>query len=451
MNFNRSVSLDMLFFDSNMALRHILTGCSLAVVLGATQVGCMRVDSAPAADDTAAGHASRVLPVRVSTLTAIDQVEFTTTYTGVVASPRQAELAFKRPDRVMDVAVDDGDRVAANQVLAELDTRRLVARQLQLQAEYAQAAARLEELTAGPRAEVIAAQEARVRDLETRASQTLREFERRQVLVARRVVSDEVLEQADAQRRSVTAQLEAAQRQLDELQAGTRPEQLAAQRAVVDQLEASLQQVQIDLDDSQLRAPFAGVITRRYLDDGEVVTAGQAVFRLVADDDLEVRIGVPPRLARQVTEGSAHDVTIDDITFSATVDAVIAELDEATRTRTVILRLPPDATSQVVSGQLARITVRTPKRLAGFWIPTTALAPGKRGLWSVMALEERDGSLITVARDVEVLHTDGMHCVIRGTVQDGDRIVATGTHRVAIGQRVVAATATETSSVDTHP
>ena len=57
------------------------------------------------------------------------------------------------------------------------------------------------------------------------------------------------------------AQLDAARSRLSELQEGTRKEQIAAQKAVVANLDASLEDNQVDLDDTVLKAPFGGRIS----------------------------------------------------------------------------------------------------------------------------------------------------------------------------------------------
>ena len=62
-------------------------------------------------------------------------------------------------------------------------------------------------------------------------------------------------------------QLELQQKQLDELEAGTRPEQIAAQTAAVAQLDASLKEIEVQIEKSSIIAPFAGRVRDKKVDD----------------------------------------------------------------------------------------------------------------------------------------------------------------------------------------
>lgn len=80
---------------------------------------------------------------------------------------------------------------------------------------------------------------------------------------------------------------------------------------------------------------------------------------------------------------------------------------------------------------------------AGYWLPSTALIAGDRGLWSVYVLGKRGSTSYRVARrDVEVLYTEsdpvqgGDRAFVRGLVEAGDRVITSGTHRIVADQLV---------------
>jgi RND family efflux transporter MFP subunit len=239
------------------------------------------------------------------------------------------------------------------------------------------------------------------------------------------------------------AQLNEAQHNLDELLNGTRKEQIAAQRAVVTELDAAIADIDVDLRKSTLKAPFDGTIARRLVDDGTVVDVGQPVFRLVEDQVLEARIGLPVHAAGRLVAESLQRVKIGGKYFQATVAGRFPEVDPATRTRTVILRLEDSAVADVVHGQVVRLELEETVEASGFWLPFTALSKGTRGLWTSLVLVEADkkdstqGALFRVERrDIEVLHTQSERVLVRGTLNSGEQVVASGTHRVVPGQLV---------------
>jgi multidrug efflux pump subunit AcrA (membrane-fusion protein) len=202
-------------------------------------------------------------------------------YTGELTAQRQSDLGFERPGTVVTLLVDEGDRVSTGQPLARLDIRTLQAQRQQLTAQLAQAQAQLRELEAGPRREDIAAAEAAVSDIQQQLELARLQRQRRQELYTEGAISLEELDQQAFGTNSLEFRLAQAQSQLDELRAGTRVEQVDAQVARVQQLQASIQSVDVDLDKSTLYAPFDGQISDRALDEGVVVSGGQTVFGLI--------------------------------------------------------------------------------------------------------------------------------------------------------------------------
>jgi RND family efflux transporter MFP subunit len=200
-----------------------------------------------------------------------------------------------------------------------------------------------------------------------------------------------------------------------------------------------LSDVEVDLQDSILRAPYDGYITRRYVDEGTTVSVAEPLFRIVERAPLEASIGVPPKAARSIAIGQSYDVQVGDSVYRAEATAVVAELNHATRTRAVILTLPGDLPQRLVPGETARLILSEPIETPGRRIPTAALVRGVRGLWSVYAANgAEDGASTVERRDVELLYADDDHALVRGLLREGDRIVASGTHRLVEGQRVKA-------------
>jgi multidrug efflux pump subunit AcrA (membrane-fusion protein) len=397
----------------------------LAFVLGAGSSPVVKDETAPA------------IPVSTLTLEPVQQFDAERTFTGLLVAGRTSELAFERAGEVVEVSVDQGRRVSAGEVLARLDTQHVEARRDELTARRRQAAALLDELIAGPRQEQIAAAQAEVRNLAAQVEWQRVRHERRANLRQRGVIAQEEFDESQYSLQATDAQHDAARKRLDELLAGTRAEQKEAQAAVVAQLDASLAQVEVDLRDSVLVAPFAGIVARRHVDEGTVVAAGASVLRLVEDGRLEAHIGLPPELAATLNAGDVRPVTVNGREHSAYVQAVLPELDAVTRTRTVVLQLDAEAAGGLVPGQVARVAVSQQQSVDGFWLPTTALDRGTRGLWSALAVvQQDDGSLHTERRQVEVLHTDADCVLVRGVLAAGDRIVDEGVHRIVEGQVV---------------
>lgn len=305
---------------------------------------------------------------------------------GRVVVRREAELGFELAGRLEAVAVDDGDEVAAGAELARLDRSRLLTRRAELRA-------RLDEI----RAELALARATRVRQ------EALRRGDH---------VSVQRYEEALRREEALAARLLAG--------------------------EASLRALDLDLDKAVLRAPFPGTVAARLADEGQVLAPGQPVLRLLETGALEVRVGLPPELAAELSPGSVHEVAIGGVSARARLVATVPEVDPRTRTAEVVLELadPPPAAEH---GALARLLLERRIEGRGAWVPLDALTEGRRGLWTVFAVVPAAGAAslpLVERRDVRVLHFEGDRAFVQGALADGELVVATGVRRLVPGQAV---------------
>ncbi|WP_027844178.1 efflux RND transporter periplasmic adaptor subunit [Mastigocoleus testarum] len=390
---------------------------------------------------------TRTQTLRVKTLIVkpVQSYEVSRTYTGEVAALRASELGFERSGKLVELFVDEGDRVTKGNPLAKLDTSNLKTQRLRLLAEKAQAKARLEELEAGPRQESIAAARAAVLNLEKQTQLERIKRSRRESLYKEGAISREQLDEVAFNAEAIAARLLEARSNLEELLNGTRREQILAQRAVVKQLEANISDLEINIAKSTLKAPFSGTIATGKLDEGVVINAGQSVIRLVENARPEVRIGVPVSIVPQLKNKNGFSrVEIGGRTYQGKISSFLPEIDSRTRTQTVVLRLEPSSLGTVTPGQTARWQITDKVAQEGYWIPKKALVKGLRGLWSCYALVEADREA-SVSEEktfrlkeqtVEILHQDGERVLVRGTLSPGDMVVADGVHRLVPNQLV---------------
>ncbi len=380
---------------------------------------------------------ARPLPVVTIVLAPTDGYELARHYTGLIEARRSSTLSFQRTGRLDSVMIGEGERVAAGQDLAALDVRRLKAQRRQIIAQREAAAAVLTEMTAGPRRQDIAEAKSAVTVFVAR-------HERAKIRLAgvtsareRAAASDDEYVTVLYDEQAAAAELDAARQRLNELEEGTRAEKITAQQATVDEFDARLDVMDIDLADSVIKAPFAGRVGRRLLDEGAIVGAGEPVLRIVETDAVEAWIGVPVAAASRLETGSRQQLEVAGRAITATVSAVMPQLDATTRTVQVVLAVDRSDAAGLIPGQIARLSLTETVPAVGFRVPVSALVPGRRGLWGVYTLGEprEDGFLLELA-DVEVLHTDAHTAFIRGPLTGGQRVVAAGVHRVVPGQVV---------------
>ncbi|MBE9111590.1 efflux RND transporter periplasmic adaptor subunit, partial [Nodosilinea sp. LEGE 07298] len=400
-----------------------------------------------ASDEPAEEALAEPLAVETLIVDAVNSYEVLRAYTGEIAALRSSDLGFNRGGELVQVLVSEGDRVSSGQVLAQLDTQNLQTQRRQLEAQKAEAQARLLELERGARQEDIAAASAEVRDIESQLRLQEQQRSRREYLYEQGAISKEQLDEFAYGADTLQARLDRANSNLSELLNGTRPEQVAAQRAVVQQLDASLADVDVNLSKSTLKAPFEGIVAGQTVDEGVVVGAGQSVVRLVENEAPEARIGIPENAASQLQAGNAVTVTLGTERYSATVKSVLPEVDPDTRTQIVVFQIEPTAIARLNPGQTARVELTETIPTGGIWLPTQALAQDIRGLWSVYVVmpakdeiesetEGEDNVYQVQPKAVEILHQESDRALVQGTLQAGDRIISSGVHRLVPGQYV---------------
>ena len=383
---------------------------------------------------------SQVSGVTVETVTVkpASGYEVTRSFTGEISARRSSELGLERGGELTQVLVEEGDRVSKGQPLARLDTRNLQAQRKQLEARLSGALAQLEQLETGPRQEDIAAARARVRNLEKELELKEIQRSRREFLYQEGAISREQRDEFATQEEVLEARLDEAKSALEELLNGTRQEEIAAQRTTVQELEASIEDIDVTLSKSVLKAPFNGIVSQRYLDEGTVIQTGEPVIRLVENALPEARIGLPTTMTNNLSIGSSQTVTINSQEFSATVSAILPEVDPETRTQEVVLELDRAAITETSPGQTVRLIRNQTIDSEGYWVPLSSLTKGVRGLWTAfVVVESSEGDGWEVQQQaVEILHQDDGRAYVRGTLQVSDRIVASGTHRLVPGQQV---------------
>lgn len=436
---SKSPTLSTIFGTSRQHLALICLG-----TMGFLMLGIPRIQDriASSAEDPAISN-ERVLPVETLTVKSVSSYSVSRSYTGEIASLRASELGFERNGQLVEVFANEGDVVQTGTPLARLDIRNLQTQRQQLLAERDRASAQLMELQAGARSEDIAAAAAAVRDVEEQLRLQQVQKTRRESLYIQGAISREELDEFSFGEGALQARLDQSRSQWEELQNGTRPEQIMAQQALVRQLDASIADLDVTIAKSTLQAPFDGVIATKQVDEGTVIGAGQPVIRLLENATPEARVGMPISAIDQLTIGDEKTVYLGERPYAATVSAILPEVDAQTRTQTVVLGLESAAARQANPGQTVRVNVQEIIATEGFWLPTEALTQGIRGLWTCYVLvpeeNEKAGQYTQYTvqpQSVEILYQNSDRVLVRGTLQPDDVVVASGPHRLVPDQRV---------------
>jgi len=356
----------------------VLTAAGAIVAAAAGGIALLHIRAAAEAPV----EANPPLTVRTMPLKKQEQYTAEQRFAGRIEAARETRVAFERQGLVERVLFDEGDAVPAGAAVAELDQSKLKAERKRLQANK--------------------------RELEARLALAKRTLERQSTLSRQGWQSEQRFDEA---RFSV-----------DELQ------------AAIDKVSAQIEAVEIDLDKSVLKAPFAGTVTARHVDEGAVVQAGAPVLGLVETARIHARIGVTAAVAKELVIGQSYPLAVGERPVRGKL--IAKRPDIQTGTRTVAALFAVDDPGAPLGEVIELIRTRTIPQ-PGAWLPLAALVEDRRGLWSVYQVQE-NGDGHTVQRSaVEVLHSRDGRAFVRGLFRDGEQILRDGTNRVVPGQRVI--------------
>jgi RND family efflux transporter MFP subunit len=381
-----------------------------------------------------------VLPVKVRPVHFEESYPLDYVFLGRVFTRRHSALGFEQSGLIREIRVDEGEPVVENQVLALLDTTLLEAEIRGLQVQKKQASVLLTEKKRGARPEKIQEAQARVEQVEARIKLAKREKERMEQLTSEKIASIQGLDQATSLLDALKAEQRVAQEVLNELIAGTRQEQIEAQETAIEGIQAQIDILEIQKDKAQLKAPFAGVLSSRKSDEGQVVQAGVPVFEVIETAHLEVRFGMAGAILSQLVPEKGYEIFVEKRPYQAQFKSWIPQRNSKTRLVTAIFTLS-EASKSVRSGDLASFHFSLPVSERVCRLPLCALTEGVKGLWACYLAEKEVSSDLkeryqVVKRPVEVLHVSGDEVYVRGVLQEGEKVIIEGIQRLSPGQSV---------------
>lgn len=308
---------------------------------------------------------------------------------------------------ITSILVEEGDTVQAGQVLAQLsrDTVDALLRQNAAQIDRAEAA--------------IAQAKSQIEEANATEAQAAAAFQRAQALRQGGIASAETFDTRQANARTAAARVAAAEQAL-RLAEADRQVTIAQRR-----------ELEIRRERTDIRAPVAGVISRRTARLGAIAAgAGDPLFRIIADGAVELEADVAEISMARIAFGQPVVVRPAgyQTDFKGKVRLVAPEVSRSTRLGRVRVALA--AAERLPLGSFARATI-TVAQANGLVAPQSALLHTPTG---VRVQRVREGIVETVAVETG-LRADGL-VELRSGVGEGDQLVATSGTFLRNGDRV---------------
>jgi RND family efflux transporter MFP subunit len=219
-------------------------------------------------------------------------------------------------------------------------------------------------------------------------------------------------------------------------------------KTALDTSDAKLREVQKALEDTELRAPFAGVMARKLVEDFANVQAKQPVVVLTNAVHLEIKLAVPERdLAGQRDRSRTLDdinarikpeviiTSMPDRRFPGRLSELANQADADTRTFEATVTFKPPDDIQVLPGMTAKVVMQVSEdQVRGILIPATAAAANDEGspfVWLV------DTATMQVSRrPVELGPLSGSSVAVNDGLSGGEVVVVSGIGQLQDGMTV---------------
>ena len=434
-------------------LTRLATGICLAAPL-VFLTGCHQ--EAPA--QNASGPATPVVSVVSPSVTTIRQ---TTTQPATVHAFHEAQLFAKTSGYLAKLNVDIGATVEEGQVLGvvavpemeksrekhEADIRRLVA-------EEGKAAAAVKLATAQVTSSKAALDRARA-DVSTataRLAADKSEFDRVTNLVEQKAVAARLLDEAKQKLESSVAAKSSAEAALQSAAAAVSvsEQQEAVARAEVDAAKAQTDVARRALDEldalmgyATLKAPFAGVITERNVDPGDLIRNVQTsssepdmpLFAVAQVDKVRVRVAIPENQAPWANAGDTVSITLRALpgrSFTGEIRRTTKQLDEATRTMLAEVDLPNED-GLLLPGMYGEATINLEETPNATMLPATAVRFDETGNSSVFVVDSN--STVGII-PVKTGYDDGKQIQILSDLDSSARVIDGSLKRFKGGEKV---------------
>ncbi len=433
-------------------IRCLFATAGLGWVLIASGCGAQAVGEPPE-------KKAKTVPVK-TVVVAEEDVRRTSTQPATVHAYYRAEVRAKVSGYVEKIAADIGDVVEKGDTLAEIDVPEMEKQQQIIEARLARAKAEETRAEAG-----IALASANVESANAGLVQAQSEFERAEAslaaaeaefsrtqdLVQRQSLQNRVLDEVRKKRDSELANRNAVNSAIDSARADvtvakakrtSAEADLKAAQAETKIAEKQLEEIKVLIGYATLKAPFAGLVTRRTIDPGDLVREsnevgeGEPLFVVSQVDPVRVRVPIPEVDAASVSRGDTMTLRFPSFSgeepLTAEVTRLAGDLDPNTRTMLVEAELE-NTDGKLLPGMFGEATITLSTKVAANMLPARAVRFQESGQPYVYVVG--DDETVTI-QDVVTGIDNGHSIEILSGVEPGQVVIDAHLKRFTDGQTV---------------
>ncbi|PIE54483.1 MAG: hypothetical protein CSA35_05940 [Dethiosulfovibrio peptidovorans] len=359
------------------------------------------------------------------------------TFPGRVQASQKVDLSFRVSGPLVELPALEGEHVREGDLLARIDSRDFQLALDGVRGALSEARATLDAMRKGARREDLRALQAKVEAASSQAKEARSQFQRFKRLYEAQAISQAEFDRYRTARDVASSALLAVQEELKKARRGARPEEIRAMEAKISSLEAKEDAAVSALEDTDLLAPFDGIVARRMVDKYQFVMARQPVVSLQDASLAQIVVDVPESVIRYRSHQLRIWATFDSApgrSYPLRLVEFASEPDPETQTYRVTLAMTSDPDFELLPGMTVQVVGEVQELsddASVYTIPVEALlsGDGSPSVWLVV-----DGRADSRSVTVEALG-DGF-VQVRGDLKSGDRLITAGIHVLSQDQEV---------------
>jgi multidrug efflux pump subunit AcrA (membrane-fusion protein) len=348
----------------------------------------------------------------------------------------QASVASRVTARILKLNAKKGDYVKAGQPLASLENRDIIAQRDSARAAVTDAEASLQKVKSGTLPAEIERARGQVTITRAALNQAQKNYDRRKDLFDKGAIPQRDLLLSETELAQAKASYETAQRSLEllEKQSGERDIQIA--QSQIDQAKARLAEINAQLEFTEIRSPFVGVITEQMMYPGDMAKPDAPIFTVMDLSTAVARAQVPEAEGGKVRQGQSCSFTpadARDASFTGRVSVINQAVDPQRRTVEVWCEIP-NGGHKLRGGVFGSLSMTTGSIAQSVVAPVSAVqfAEGsKKGV--VMVVDDKNIAHAIEVETGEVI--EGKARIVDG-LKGGETVIIEGGYNLPDGTQV---------------
>ncbi|WPC44204.1 efflux RND transporter periplasmic adaptor subunit [Clostridium sp. JS66] len=354
-------------------------------------------------------------------------------YASKLNPTQEVTVLPKAGGKVASVNVDIGDKVTAGQVLFTLDAAQLQAQLQSQQAALAASNANLAKTSDSGLQQQITAAEQSLQKSQIAYNDAQNNYDKMQKLYASGAIAKQDVDNAKVKYDNCSADLKAAQDNLNLIVQKSGPQSTQAAAAQVAQSQAGVNAAQIQLNDASITSPINGVVSAKDVKVGQIAGGQSGSVTIIDSSSFTAEISVPDKVVGKIQIGQSVQVSVSALEnkkVTGVIDKISPNSSSKDNSYTVKVKVS-NSTGELKAGMFAKVSLPSEKKDNILTVPNEALKIENNVNYLYLA---DNGKVKKLSVDVGI--SDEKVTEVTGNIKAGADVIVEGQNLLSNGDKI---------------